>query len=136
MGVNRIERINSLLRRVIGEGVFRVFRNDSVDPGVITVTDVACGKDLRNATVKVSVFGDAELQRTALHHLIHHARDFRQLINREVRMKFVPELRFELDYSLERGDRVLALINEIGDIPEDKVDSAEKEEATSADGES
>jgi ribosome-binding factor A len=91
---------------------------------------------LRNATVKVSVFGDAELQRTALHHLIHHARDFRQLINREVRMKFVPELRFELDHSLERGDRVLALINEIGDIPEDKVDSAEKEEATSADGES
>jgi ribosome-binding factor A len=125
MGVNRLERINSLLRRVIGEGVFRVFRNDSVDPGVITVTDVSCGKDLRNATVKVSVFGDEQLQRTALHHLIHHARDFRQLVNREVRMKFVPELRFELDHSLERGDRVLALINEIGDIPGDPAEPAE-----------
>lgn len=136
MGVNRIERINSLLRRVIGEGVFRVFRNDSVDPGVITVTDVSCGKDLRNATVKVSVFGDADLQRTALHHLIHHARDFRQLINREVRMKFVPELRFELDHSLERGDRVLAILNEIGDFPEDPAEPADKETTTENDGES
>lgn len=115
MAVNRMERVNSLLRRVIGEGIFRVFRNDSVDPGLITVIDVNCAKDLKNATVKVSVFGDEKLQTTALHHLIHHARDFRQLINREVRLKCVPELRFELDHSLEKGDRVLALLNEIGD---------------------
>ncbi|MBO7166800.1 MAG: 30S ribosome-binding factor RbfA [Kiritimatiellae bacterium] len=129
MAVNRMERVNALLRRVIGEGVFTVFRNDSVDPGLITVIDVNCAKDLKNATVKVSVFGDKDLQTIALHHLIHHARDFRQLINREVRLKCIPELRFELDHSLEKGDRVLALLNEIG-----ASESADQE--NSKDGES
>jgi ribosome-binding factor A len=109
--------------------VFTVFRNDSVDPGLITVIDVNCAKDLKNATVKVSVFGDKDLQTIALHHLIHHARDFRQLINREVRLKCIPELRFELDHSLEKGDRVLALLNEIG-----ASESADQE--NSKDGES
>ena len=58
MSVDRLERVNSLLKRVIGEAVFRVMQSDDVSPGLITVTGVTCGKDLRNATVRVSVFGD------------------------------------------------------------------------------
>ena len=41
MSVNRIERVNSLLKRVIAEGMFTVMHADSVQPGLITVTDVA-----------------------------------------------------------------------------------------------
>ena len=58
MSVSRIERVNSLLKRVIGDAVFRVLMGDDVSTSEITVTGVACGKDLRNATVKVSVFGE------------------------------------------------------------------------------
>ena len=93
--------------------MFRVMASDEVNPGVITVTEVACAKDLRNATVRVSVFGEPELQKRALAHLIHHARSFERVISREVRMKFTPVLRFELDHSLEKGDKVLAIIAEL-----------------------
>lgn len=113
MAVDRIERINSLLKRVIAESMFSVMQGDSVAPGLFTVTDVKCGKDLRDATVMVSVFGDDRLKETALQHLKHNARRFQQIINREVRMKFTPRLLFKLDRSLERGDEVLALLDRL-----------------------
>ena len=111
MPVNRLERVNALLKRVIGEAVFRVMQSDDVSPGLITVTGVTCGKDLRNATVRVSVFGDEALQKRALGHLVHHEREFQQVVNREVRLKFTPQLRFVLDHSLEKGDHVLAILD-------------------------
>ena len=116
MAVDRIERINSLLKRVIAESMFSVMQGDSVAPGLFTVTDVKCGKDLRDATVMVSVFGDDALKETALQHLKHNAKRFQQIINREVRMKFTPRLIFKLDLSLERGDEVLALLDKLPPI--------------------
>ena len=116
MAIDRLERINSLLKRVIAESMFTVMQGDTVAPGLITVTDVACGKDLRGATVRVSVFGDDSLKRTALQHLKHNARKFQAIINREVRLKFTPRLNFVLDLSLEKGDEVLALLNTLPNV--------------------
>ena len=113
MSVDRLERVNSLLKRVIAEGVFVVMQGDTVAPGLITITNVHCGKDLRDATVKVSVFGDDALKETALQHLQHNARRFQQIINREVKMKFTPRLLFQLDRSIEKGDEVLAILDKL-----------------------
>ena len=116
MSVDRLERINSLLKRVIAEAMFSVMQGDSVQPGLITVTGVSCGKDLRDATVRVSVFGDDALKETAMQHLRHNAKRFQQIINREVKMKFTPRLTFQLDLSLEKGDEVLAFIDKLPPI--------------------
>ena len=118
MAVDRLERINSLLKRVIAESMFSVMQGDSVAPGLITVTQVKCGKDLRDATVGVSVFGDDKLKTTALQHLKHNAKRFQAIINREVRLKFTPRLLFQLDRSLEKGDEVLAILNNLDGQPD------------------
>ena len=131
MGVDRLERINSLLKRVIAESMFTVMQGDTVAPGLITVTGVACGKDLRDATVKVSVFGDARLRKTALQHLQHNARKFQAIINREVRLKFTPRLLFQSDLSLEKGDEVLAILGRL-----EAENHATAAEGVSANGES
>ncbi|MBQ8112859.1 MAG: 30S ribosome-binding factor RbfA [Kiritimatiellae bacterium] len=113
MAVDRLERVNSLLRRVIGEAMFRVLQGDDVNPGVVTVTAVACAKNLRNATVKVSVFGDAAEQSRVMGHIIRRTHEFERIVNAEVRLKFTPQLRFVIDHSLEKGDHVLSIISEI-----------------------
>ena len=114
MAVDRLERINSLLKRVIAESMFSVMQGDTMQPGIFTVTYVHCGKDLRDATVGVSVFADDDATKEkALNHLKHHARDFQAIINREVRMKFTPRLTFQLDKSLEKGDEVLAILSKL-----------------------
>ena len=118
MAVNRIERVNALLKRVLGEAVFRVLQSDAVNPGTITVTGVHCGKDLRNATVRVSVFGEPQEQKRTLGILVHHVHEFERIVNAQVRLKFTPRLRFELDHSLEKGDRVLALLDTLSLDPE------------------
>lgn len=115
MAVDRLERVNSLLKRVIAESMFTVMQGDSVQPGLITVTGVSCGRDLHDATVKVSVFGDEALRATALRHLQSRARRFQAIINREVRLKFTPRLAFHLDRSLEKGDEVLAILGRLPD---------------------
>ena len=111
MGVDRLDRVNSLLKRVIGEAMFRVMQHDDVNPVMITVTNVSCASNLRDATVSVSVFGDPSVKERAMQHLIHHARDFQKIVNREVRMKFTPVLHFKLDNSIEKGDHVLAVLD-------------------------
>ena len=113
MSVDRLERIDSLLKRVIADAMFRLLQSCDVSAGSITVTGVRCAKDLRNATVRVSVFGDEAAKAHALGCIIARTRDFERIVNREVRMKFTPKLRFEIDRSLEKGDRVLAIIDEI-----------------------
>jgi len=119
MAVDRLERVNSLLKRVIAEAMFTVMQGDTVPPGRFTVTSVKCGKDLRDATVNVSVFGDDALKETAINHLKHNARRFQQIVNREVRMKFTPRLLFKLDRSLEMGDAVLELLDRLPKVPEE-----------------
>ena len=113
MAVDRLERIKSLLKRVIAESMFSVMQGDTVAPGLITVTGVHCGKDLRDATVSVSIFGDDALKETAIQHLKHNAKRFQTIINREVRMKFTPRLLFQLDRSLEKGDAVLKILADL-----------------------
>ncbi len=123
MSVDRLQRIDSLLRRVIAERMYTVMQGDSVSPGLITVTSVKCGKDLRDATVNVSIFGDDKLKETAIKHLTARAKFFQQAINREVKMKFTPRLVFKLDRSLERGDAVLALLDKLPPIAEEEPSS-------------
>ena len=113
MSVDRLERVNSLLKRVIGEAVFRVLQGDDVNPGVVTVTEVKCAKNLRNETVKVSVFGEPVEQNRVLGHLIRRTHEFERIVNAEVRLKFTPQLRFVIDHSLEKGDHVLALLDNL-----------------------
>ena len=113
MSVDRLSRVNSLLKRVIGDAMFRILMGDDVNPAVITVTSVSCAKNLRNATVRLSIFGEEAEKRRVLSHVIARAHEFERTINREVRMKFTPQLRFVLDYSIEKGDAVLALLDKL-----------------------
>ena len=120
------------MKRVIGDAVFRVLLGDDVSPSIITITGVSCGKDLRNATVRVSVFGEAAEQKRVLGILIHHTHDFERIVNTEVRLKFTPRIRFEIDHSLEKGDKVLALLDSL-DIPSESADAQAKPSADMAD---
>ena len=121
MGVDRLERLNALLRRELGEAMFRVLAGENLDPGAITVTSVRVAHNLRNATVCVSIFGHDHERGTYLHKLTSKAGEFQRLINRDMVMKYTPRLHFKLDDSLAKGDHVLALLNQI-DVPPDDED--------------
>jgi ribosome-binding factor A len=107
----RIQRVRELLKREIGEVIRREFPVSEV--GLISVNDVDVAGDLQSAVVYVSVLGTAEQQKRGFAELEQHRKRLQGLVGRGVVLKYTPTLRFVLDTSVARGDRVLQIISEI-----------------------
>jgi ribosome-binding factor A len=110
----RHHRVRELLKRQIGEVLHREI--SSAEAGLITVTDVGLSDDLKAATVFISVVGDTAQQRKALAVLTRERTRLQNLVARAVVLKYFPRLRFVLDGSIERGNRILAILDEL-DLP-------------------
>lgn len=111
----RHERVRELLKREIGETIRREFHVNAV--GLITVNDVEVGGDLKSAVVFISVLGNTEQQKRALQELDAHRIRIQGLVGRAVVLKFTPTLKFVVDDSIIRGNRVLQIIEEIEQQP-------------------
>jgi ribosome-binding factor A len=121
----RTERIDELLRQEITSLLTR----DVADPriGFATVTDVETSPDLRYARVWVSVIGQKG-ERDETIAALNRAMPFvRRELGHRLRLRRIPEFQVRLDDSLERGTRVLHLLQEIeeGQTPDDEALSGE-----------
>jgi ribosome-binding factor A len=119
MAVDRLERVNALLRREIGEALYHVF-NGEIDLAAVTITRVETARNLRTASVSVSVFGHQSERGRILRALADKHAALQAMINRDCHLKYTPRLRFILDTSIEKGDHILALLGTIdGDVEDD-----------------
>jgi ribosome-binding factor A len=109
----RVERVRELLKRELGEIIRRELPLS--EAGLITVNDVDISKDLQIATVFVGVVGTPAQKKNALSLLEQSRKRLQGLVGRAVILKYTPQLRFELDESVERGNRVLKIIEELED---------------------
>jgi ribosome-binding factor A len=109
----RVERVRELLKRELGEIIRRELPLS--EAGLITVNDVDISKDLQIATVFVGVVGTPAQKKNALSLLEQSRKRLQGLVGRAVILKYTPQLRFELDESIERGNRVLKIIEELED---------------------
>jgi ribosome-binding factor A len=107
----RHERVRELLKRAIGEAVRREFLVDEV--GLITVNDIDVAGDLKSAVVFVSILGNPTQQKRALTVLEEHRIRLQGLVAKSVILKFTPTLKFVVDDSIVRGNRVLQIIEEL-----------------------
>ena len=100
-----------MLKREIGEVIRREV--PAGEAGLITVNDVGVAGDLQAATVFVGIVGTVEQQRKGFEILQKERLRIQALVGRAVVLKYTPKLRFVLDDSVERGNRVLDIIAEI-----------------------
>jgi len=111
MASHRNERVRELLKRAIGEAIRSEMPVGRA--GLITVNDVEVGGDLRSARVFISVLGNADQQKAGLTLLQENRLRIQDLVAHSVILKYTPRLRFVVDDSVERGNRVLKLIEEL-----------------------
>ncbi len=106
------ERIGTLIRNHLS---FIFERGEVRDPrlNLISVTDVEVSADVRYARVFVRVLGSAETQAQALAALRQAAGFLRTKLAGRLRLRHMPELSFYLDQSLEYGNRIDALLEEL-----------------------
>ena len=81
--------------------------------GLITVNDVVVAGDVKSATVFISILGNADQQKRGLHLLQQHRIRLQGLVGKAVILKYTPTLRFVIDDSLSRGNKVLQIIEEL-----------------------
>jgi|SRR5689334_24973719 len=111
MASRRVERVRSLLQRELGEAIRRELPVG--EAGLITVNEVDIGGDLRSARVFVSILGGPEQQKTGLALLEKNRVRLQGIVAKAVILKFTPQLRFVLDDSVVRGNRVLQILEDI-----------------------
>ncbi|MFA7160869.1 MAG: 30S ribosome-binding factor RbfA [Kiritimatiellia bacterium] len=110
MGIDRITRLNELLKRELAGALFSVMQNEDFDLAAATITRVFLGRDLREARVLVSIRDHQGRREHMLGLLRKHRPELQQMINKDLAIKYTPRLSFELDTSLEEGDRVLGIL--------------------------
>jgi ribosome-binding factor A len=107
----RTDRVDELLRQEMGE----ILARDVEDPriGFATIISVETTPDLRHAKVLVSVIGQPEDRKTTLNAMGRAMPFVRHELGKRLRLKRIPEFHLGLDDTLERGTRVLHLLDEL-----------------------
>lgn len=108
----RSDRISAQLRREIGALVHEAVRNDGLPS--VSVSDVEVSRDMAHAKVFVTTLL-SEQAVPAVKALRDRAREIRFRLGKVLRLRSVPELHFHYDDSVDRGDRIDALLR--GEAP-------------------
>ena len=114
----RLARGNELIKREIGTYLSTRYRSESVR---WTITSVDVSADLRNASVGYSVLGEELHAREAQLFFRKHAGEIRKVVSKQVILKYSPRLQFVRDLGIERGNRVMEILDELdsGNLPND-----------------
>ena len=109
--VHRQEKIGELIAAELSE----LLRTRVKDPrvGFASITRVAVRGDLRHAKVFVSVMGSPEEREATMQGLKNATGFLRHELATRLVIRFMPEIVFKLDKSIEEGSRILELIQRV-----------------------
>jgi ribosome-binding factor A len=106
----RLARVNELIKREVGNFLRRRYRSETV---CWTITDVDVSADLRNGVVAYSVIGDDLKAREAQQFFRKHTGEIRKEVSKHVILKYSPKLTFTQDFGIERGNRVMEILDDL-----------------------
>ncbi|TVP68226.1 MAG: 30S ribosome-binding factor RbfA [Leptolyngbya sp. LCM1.Bin17] len=109
----RVERVASLIKREVSQMLLVGIKDDRVGAGMVSITDVAVSGDLQHAKVFVSIYGSDEARAETMAGLKAATGFVRSELGQRLRLRRTPEILFKEDLGVERGTRVLSLINQL-----------------------
>jgi ribosome-binding factor A len=112
MSSHRIERVNTLIRKEVSELIQNELRDPRIDE-FISVTEVDTTPDLKLAKIFVSTMGGQQEKEKILTVLNSAAGFLRTRLAQNALLRYTPALHFVWDNSIEHGDRILRLIDQV-----------------------
>jgi ribosome-binding factor A len=88
-------------------------KDDRVGTGMVSVTSVDVSGDLQHAKIFVSIYGSEQAQLETMAGLQSSTGFIRRELGQRMRLRRIPEVVFLQDLSLERGDKMVHLLNQI-----------------------
>jgi ribosome-binding factor A len=119
----RLARLRELFKQEISAILHREMKDPRI--GFVSVTDVELPPDLRHAKVFVSILGGDDAKTKTMAGLTSAQGFIRTELGRRIRLRYLPQIHFKLDESIERGVRVQHLLRRVaqakgeegGDVP-------------------
>ena len=108
---NRPERVGEQIRAELSDLLAREVHDPGI--GFTTLTWVKVSSDLQVARVYYTVLGDAQARKNARRALDRASAFLRRHLAGRLRLRRAPELVFEYDESIARGERIEQIIQEI-----------------------
>lgn len=109
---HRIARVNNLIRQELSELLQRQVKDPRLDD-FVAITEVTTSPDLKYAKVFISYIASPEEKQKTLSVLTGASGFFRRELAKNLRLRRIPELSFHWDDSIERGDHLLRLIDQV-----------------------
>jgi ribosome-binding factor A len=109
----RISRVAELIKREISQMLLFGVKDERVGGGMVSVTDVDVSGDLQHAKIFVSIYGTDEARAATMEGLQSACGYIRGQLGKRVNLRRTPEISFAEDRSLERGMRVISLIEQL-----------------------
>lgn len=111
MAGHRTDRVGALLQSALSELLLRGVKDPRV--GMVTITGVKLSPDLKHASVYVSTHGDDEAQARMLAGLASARAYLQSQAGRRLGLRFTPELRFEIDPTVDAVERLEQLLRAV-----------------------
>lgn len=108
----KTERVAEDIKRYVGS----IIKNDLKDPRIsemCSVTRVELSNDLRYSKIYISVYGDNDIKDKTLLGLKNAAGFIRKELSKKLDLRYIPEISFVLDDSIENGIRISKIIEEL-----------------------
>ena len=120
---SRPTRIGDQLRAEISDLLSREVHDPGI--GFLTITHVKVSPDLQVARVYYTTLGDDKARKDSARALQRATPFLRRKIGGRLRLKRVPQIEFFFDESIERGDRIEKILQDMN-----RADTDEKDEQT------
>ena len=108
---NRMSRVDEEFKKEISIIIDQDLKNPNIT-GMISVTRVKVSKELHFARVYVSLL-NSKSKKNTLEGLKNSSGFIRSELAKRINLRYTPEVVFELDESLEYGDRIENILKEI-----------------------
>ncbi|MBU6228815.1 MAG: 30S ribosome-binding factor RbfA [Cyanobacteria bacterium REEB459] len=109
----RVERVASLIKREVSRMLLSDIKDDRVGAGMVSVTEVDVSGDLQHAKIFVSIYGTDAARVETMAGLKAATGFVRRELGQRMGLRRTPEILFKEDRGVERGTRVLSLINQL-----------------------
>lgn len=128
---HRTDRVSAQLRRELGTIVREAVREHGLPS--VSVSDVEVTRDLAHAKVFVTAL-QQDRSTEAVKALKELSREMRYKLGRAMKLRHVPELHFHYDDSVDRGERIDALLRELPDTVAGAAADEERDGGSGEDG--
>lgn len=114
MAYPRVSRLNEEIKKIVSH----LIRNELRDPRIAPMTsiiEVDVTRDLRYASIYISVLGTEEEKANTLEALMKSSGFVRREIGQKIKARYTPEILFKLDNSIERGIEMYQKISKMNE---------------------